>query len=103
MSIHIGSIIKNHCDRNLISAAQLSKLLNLNQATIYKIERSANLNTKMLFNNSVALKHDFFQYFQSALGENPNEKLEKLKKDYDLLQMENDLLKKMLKLTNSPT
>ena len=100
MSIHIGSVIKNFCREKQISAVELSNLLGYKEASIYKIVKSAHVSTRLLFRISEVLKHNFFQYFEVVLGDDTAEKYEKLKKDYELLVMENELLKKMLKITN---
>jgi uncharacterized membrane protein YgaE (UPF0421/DUF939 family) len=60
--------------------------------------------TDTLLKVSIVLKHDFFQYYQAQLEDDPNKKivaltkeLNDLKKEYEVLKIENELMKKIVK------
>ena len=99
MAIHIGSIIHNYCRTHNVRPIDLSRKLQINSSSMYKIFRGASISTRMLQNISVVLKHDFFQYFTESLEENIYKKHEQLTKDFEALQRENELLMKILKVT----
>ncbi len=105
MQTHIGSIIKNHCRQQFITPLQLAQLLNIKKDAVYKLYLRPNISAETLLKISEALKHDFFQYYQSSLGPNPDKEIEKLnselnnlKKENEKLQTQIDLLKQLLKL-----
>ena len=86
MAIHIGSIIHNYCRTHNIPVIELTRKLQINSSSTFKIFRAASISTRMLQNISVALKHDFFQYFSENFEGNIYKKHEQLTKDFEALQ-----------------
>jgi hypothetical protein len=108
MAIHIGSIIRDYCRTNLISPPKLAGILKVHPVSVYNIFKRADMRSSMLLRVSTLLRHDFFQYYQSALPDNlpaRYEKLtaahQKLRQQHQDLQKENELLKKVLALPKS--
>jgi hypothetical protein len=105
MAIHIGSVIQNYCISNHIRPVDLSRGLQINSVSLYKIFKRPEISTRMLLKVSGVLKHDFFRYYQESLGyniyqqnETLNAEIQQLKKENDNLKLENNLLKKVLKM-----
>jgi hypothetical protein len=108
MSVHIGSIIKEFCEINHISAPELGKRVGMNSSSIYRIFERPNLDSENLVKFSAALKHDLFHYFmeqKAPAADAENFKLkeelnalknevEELKRKNEALQHENELLNK---------
>jgi hypothetical protein len=111
MSIHIGSIIKKYCLDRFISVGELCKLLAVNPVSVYHIYRASDLRGFHLLQISNALKHDFFQYYQADMENDPqkiiaslNQQIQELTKSFGelknenvILKTENDLMKKIVK------
>lgn len=58
--IHIGSMIRHELRAQGRSVAWLSRTICLERSTIYKLFERDNIDTKLLVQISVLLKHDFF-------------------------------------------
>jgi hypothetical protein len=111
MSLHIGSIIKNYCLDRFISVGALCSLLAVKPVSVYHIFKATDLRGFHLLKISNALKHDFFQYYQSSMESDPQKiiaslnlqlqyltkSFEDLKKENVILKTENDLMKKIVK------
>jgi hypothetical protein len=110
MSVHIGSIIKNYCNERRISVSALSKMLGMDNSSIYRIYSRPYLDTDTLLKFSTALKHNFFQYFWEEKTNISDadvlrlkeeivklkREIEEIKRKNEMLQRENELLNKFL-------
>jgi hypothetical protein len=93
MAIHIGSMIQNYCINHHIRPADLRRGLQISSASLYDMFKRPGISTRMLLKVSQVLKHDFFQYYQSELGENIYQKFEQLTSEHQQLQKELENLK----------
>ena len=67
--IHIGSMIRHELRAQGRSVAWLSRTICLERSTIYKLFERDNIDTKLLVQISVLLKHDFFADVSEKLFE----------------------------------
>jgi hypothetical protein len=96
MSIHIGQILLDYSRRNYFRPIDLCTGLGIKASSLYKIFKGANTSTRMLLKMSLLMKHDFFQYYQELItGYSLYKKIEELEKEKEVLQRENDLMKKI--------
>ena len=90
MYIHIGNKVKEIAEARGIAKAELGRRLNMSSTNVHKIFKRESIDTQLLSNISVALEHNFFQYFMEAYRSDEmtalTEKLEVYKKLVDLLE-----------------
>ena len=111
MSLHLGSIIRDYCKKRLITVGEMCQKMGVNPISVYHVLNASDLKGFGILRVSKALNHDFFQYYQAYLEDNPYKKIEELTakllelnktideltKENVTLKTENDLMKKVLK------
>ena len=68
VQIHIGHLIEQELRRQERSVTWLARQLSCDRTNIYDIFRRSNIDTFLLYRISIALHHDFFQYFSQELN-----------------------------------
>ncbi len=113
MAVHIGAILRDYCLKNSIKPAELAAALKISVVSVHNMFDADYMRSDKMMKLSVALKHDFFQYFQTGLEVGMAKDLElvknelsvlksesvELKAEMERLKMENEVLKGVLKLT----
>ncbi len=100
--VHIGALIKEKMKERRLSAAAFAKLINTDRNNIYNIFSRQSMDTELLFSISIALEHDFFQYYKPVAAVpdfEPNKTIAATEKDWLLnqfkqLQQKLDMLQK---------
>jgi hypothetical protein len=62
--VYISALIKEKMKERRLSAAAFAKLINTDLNNIYNIFSRQSMDTELLFSISIALEHDFFQYYK---------------------------------------
>lgn len=65
---HIGNIIKQQLHHQKHSIAWLAQQICTDRSNMYRILLKKDLDTELLKRISIALKHDFFQYYSDELN-----------------------------------
>lgn len=61
--IHIGKLIEQKFNESGMTKVSFARKLHYERNNIYNIFKMDSINTKLLYNISNALHHDFFQYY----------------------------------------
>ena len=67
--IHIGKKIKEIVDKSAFTVVEFAKAINLSRDGVYKIFAKEYIDTDQLKKISEILRHDFFNYYSTELGE----------------------------------
>lgn len=65
--IHIGTIIQEELHNQHRSISWLAQMICTDRTNVYRILKKQNLDTELLKRISIALNHDFFQYFSDEM------------------------------------
>lgn len=103
--LDIGGLIRATQQQQRVTHAVLSRRLNRNQSAIKRMLYNSSMQTYLVWELSVALKHNFFADLAQQLDAATEGKLEKqtteldeLKLEYDRLKEERDYLRKAVDL-----
>lgn len=106
--IHIGAILHRYFEEHRIRRAALARLMNIRLDSLMRYEKNESIKTHRLLELCTHLKHNFFmdiagtlpqEYSTSAtILEIKNQEIEALKKEVEKLTIENELLKKIIKV-----
>jgi len=101
-----GNLIVAHIKTHKTSRAALSRKLEINDTTLYRMLKQTKLNTHQVEAFSHALKHDFFMDFSNLLPANYHKnitttndletKITTLQEELKLVKAERDVLLKVL-------
>ena len=105
VNIHIGSMIKNIIDKNLLTRVYVSKRLGTYNTAVYGYEKRKSIHTDTLMNFCDALQHNIFMdvalqlpstYTQNKQSSKDIE-IAQLKNEIEKLKTQNELLKELIK------
>ena len=74
--IDIGKQIKAILKQQNKSVSWLARKLNTNRTYVYRIFKKQSIDTEVLRQISIILKHDFFSVYSKDIAENPNKKVD---------------------------
>jgi transcriptional regulator with XRE-family HTH domain len=107
MNIHIGNILKAYIKEHKVSQASLARALGTKMSSISNYKAKESIQSKNLLKLCEVLKHNFFADIASQLPasyststtniDNKQLEIESLKKENERLQIENNLLRELLK------
>lgn len=100
--LHIGNIVWQVMQEKKVSKSQLARALNKTPVSINSYLKQQTLQTRILFNISIALNYDFFEHLSNILNETDNinakkEEILQLKQQIIDLQKETNIYKDLLK------
>ena len=67
-SVHIGSEIQTVLQEKGIAASWLAKKIHCHKTNMYKIFKKSDIDTKLLFDISLALEIDFFSLYSNQMN-----------------------------------
>jgi transcriptional regulator with XRE-family HTH domain len=105
--VNIGNRIKSYCRKNHITNKELAKRLGITNDAVYKLFLRRDIQVNALIKISQVLNHDFFRDYLMLLENNVYKaKAESIQENLRLtaenkaLILENEVLKKVLKIVN---
>jgi hypothetical protein len=106
-TVNTGELIKAYFDQKRIRKAALSRLMGKKLKAILQYEKNTTIQTRILWDLSVALQHNFFMDIAMVLPKEystnddlfkeKNDRIKELERDVELLTKEKELLMEVLK------
>jgi transcriptional regulator with XRE-family HTH domain len=91
--IHIGREIKSVFDKRGLTITEFSKRINKSRENVYSIFNRETIDTGLLLNICEALEFDFFSLYVSRINPIKDSEIDRLRKENELLNEINSLLK----------
>jgi transcriptional regulator with XRE-family HTH domain len=109
-TLHVGSMLKQIQQQKRVTHAVLARRMGRDQSSIRKMMNGETLQTYILWEISVALRHNFFADLARQLDaategrlDSEQTELQQLRADYERLKEERDYLRKAIDMLHPKT